>query len=91
MVSVSLRCKGLTDTGYYWEPVANAWSIRPRGHGRAAIVAGGGGFVIEFADPEPRPAPVTTIAWRPAHLVTGVFGSRVADHFGEPPVDYANR
>ena len=72
------RCEGLTDTEYFWEPVANAWSIRPRGHGRAAIAAGGGEFVIDFADPEPSPAPVTTIAWRLAHLITGVFGSRSA-------------
>src|SRR6266702_722350 len=82
------RCEGLTDAEYFWEPVANAWSIRPRGHGRAAIAAGGGDFVIDFADPEPSPAPVTTIAWRLAHLITGAFGSRVGDHFGGPPVDY---
>ncbi len=44
--------------------------------------------MIDFADPEPSPAPVTTIAWRLAHLITGVFGSRVGDHFGGPPVDY---
>ena len=73
---------GLTDAEYFWEPVANTWSIRPRGHGRAAMAFGGGEFVIDFADPEPSPAPVTTIAWRLAHLITGVFGSRVADHFG---------
>jgi hypothetical protein len=82
------RCEGLTDAEYFWEPVANTWSIRPRGHGRAAIAAGGGEFVIDFADPEPSPVPVTTIAWRLAHLITGVFGSRVGDHFGGPPLDY---
>jgi DinB superfamily len=82
------RCEGLTDAEYFWEPVASAWSIRPRGHGRAAIAAGGGDFVIDFADPEPIPVPVTTIAWRLAHLITGVFGSRVGDHFGGPPMDY---
>jgi hypothetical protein len=36
----------------------------------------------------PSPAPVTTIAWRLAHLIVGVFGTRVADHFGGPPIDY---
>jgi hypothetical protein len=82
------RCEGLTDAEYFWEPVASTWSIRPRGHGRAAIAAGGGDFVIDFADPEPSPVPVTTIAWRLAHLITGVFGSRVGDHFGGPPMDY---
>ena len=78
------RYEGLTDAEYFWEPVANCWNIRPRGQGRAAIAAGGGEFVIDFADPEPSPAPVTTIAWRLAHLIIGVFGSRVADHFGGP-------
>jgi len=82
------RCDGLTDAEYFWEPVANTWNIRPRGLGRAALAFGGGEFVIEYADPEPRPAPVTTIAWRLAHLIVGVFGSRVAEQFGGPPVDY---
>jgi hypothetical protein len=44
--------------------------------------------VIDFADPEPIPVPVTTIAWRLAHLITGAFGSRAGDHFGGPPMDY---
>jgi len=81
------RCEGLTDREYLWEPVAGCWNIRPRGQGRAAIAAGGGDFVIDFAYPEPSPAPVTTIAWRLAHLIVGVFGTRVADHFGGPPLD----
>jgi DinB superfamily len=82
------RYEGLTDAEYFWEPVANSWNIHPRGQGRAAIAAGGGEFVIDFAYPEPSPAPVTTIAWRLAHLIVGVFGTRVASHFGGPPVDY---
>jgi hypothetical protein len=83
------RYDGLTDEEYLWEPVDNCWSIHPRGHGRAAIAAGSGDFVIDFAYPEPTPAPVTTIAWRLAHVVVGVLGARVASHFGGPPVDYA--
>ena len=82
------RYEGLTDAEYFWEPAANSWNIRPQGEGRAAIAAGGGDFVIDFAYPEPSPAPVTTIAWRLAHLIVGVFGARVASHFGGPPVDY---
>jgi uncharacterized damage-inducible protein DinB len=31
---------------------------------------------------------VTTIAWRLAHVIVGVFGARVAAHFGGPPTDY---
>jgi DinB superfamily len=71
-----------------WEPVANCWNIHPRGEGRTQIAAGAGNFVIDFAFPEPVPAPVTTIAWRLAHIVVGVFGMRVANHFGGPPVGY---
>ena len=31
---------------------------------------------------------MTTIAWRLAHIIVGVFGARNAGHFGGPPVDY---
>lgn len=82
------RYDGLTDEEYFWEPVSNSWSVRPRGQGTAAIAAGSGPFIIDFAYPEPDPAPVTTIAWRLGHLIVGVFGTRVASHFGGPPADY---
>ena len=49
---------------------------------------GSGEFTIDFAFPEPDPAPVTTIAWRLGHLVVGVLGMRVASHFGGPAHDY---
>ena len=51
------RYDGLSDEEYFWEPVANCWNIRPRGQGRAAIAAGAGEFVIDFAYPEPSPFP----------------------------------
>jgi hypothetical protein len=38
--------------------------------------------------PEPSPAPVTTIAWRLAHIIVGVLAARVAGHFGGPAADY---
>jgi hypothetical protein len=82
------RLEGLTDAEYFWEPVANTWSVRPRGEGRAAIALGGGDLIVDYAQPEPSPAPVTTIAWRLAHIIVGVFGARIAAHFGGPPVDY---
>jgi hypothetical protein len=82
------RLDGLTDDEYLWEPVEHAWSIRPRAAARARAV-GRGGVIIDFDVPEPRPAPVTTIAWRMGHLAIGVFGARAANHFGEPgTVDY---
>ena len=67
---------------------ACCWSIQPRGRSHAPIQAGSGAFTIDFAVPEPDPAPVTTIAWRLGHIIVGVLGARVASHFGGPPVDY---
>jgi len=82
------RWDGLSDREYFWEPVPGMWSVRPRGRGVAEVAAGSGDFIIDFAFPEPSPSPVTTIAWRMGHLLVGVFGSRLASHFGGPPVDY---
>jgi DinB family protein len=82
------RLAGLTDEEYLWEPVPGMWSIRPRGTSTAPIAAGSGDFTCDFAWPEPDPPPVTTIAWRMAHLQVGVFGARVASHFDGAPVGY---
>ncbi|GAA1649993.1 DinB family protein [Catellatospora bangladeshensis] len=79
------RLDGLTDAEYLWEPVAGCWSVRRRADAGATPVHGGGEYGIEFAWPEPDPPPVTTIAWRLAHLIVGVFGQRTANHFGGPP------
>src|SRR5689334_10352702 len=73
------RLEGLTDDEYFWEPVDGCWSIRRRSDT----------WVPDFAYPEPTPAPVTTIAWRLAHMIVGLFGMRNASHFGGPPADYA--
>ena len=43
---------------------------------------------IDFAYPAPQPAPFTTIAWRLAHVIVGVFAMRNHSHFGGPPADY---
>src|SRR3954454_22462500 len=80
---------GLTDAEYFWEPAVGCWNIRPRAEARSLMAVGGGDLVIDFAFPEPVPAPVTTIAWRLGHVIVGVFGMRSAAHFGGPPVDYA--
>jgi hypothetical protein len=81
------RLDGLTDAEYFWEPVAGAWSVRPRGRG-VAMEVGAGDFIIDFALPEPSPPPVTTIAWRLGHVLVGVLGDRNARHFGGPAVSY---
>jgi hypothetical protein len=41
-----------------------------------------GPFTLDLLRPPPSPAPVMTIAWRMAHLIVGVLGTRVAAQFG---------
>lgn len=87
-VAARPRLDGLSDAEYLWEPVEEMWSVRPRGSSAAPIQGGSGDWVIEFAVPEPEPAPVTTIAWRMGHLIVGVFGARNHAHFAGPAMDY---
>jgi len=79
---------GLTDDEYLWEPVPGCWSLRPRAEATSPMAAGLGDVVADFAYPEPKPPPFTTIAWRMGHLAIGVFGMRAANHFGDGEVDY---
>lgn len=69
------RLQGLTDDEYVWQPVPDCWTVHPDGS-------------VDFADPEPTPAPFTTIAWRLAHVIVGVFAMRNHSHFGAPPASY---
>ena len=69
------RLEGLTDDEYLWEPVADCWTVHADGS-------------IDWAWPAPDPAPITTIAWRLAHITVGCFGQRAASHFGGPAVGY---
>jgi hypothetical protein len=82
------RLEGLTDEEYLWEPVADCWSLRPRDAASPWKTAGAGDLVMEYAHPDPSPAPVTTIAWRLAHVMVGCLAARTASHFGGPPADY---
>ena len=82
------RLQGLTDDEYFWEPAQPSWNLRPRDRATTPMAAGAGDLVLDFALPEPVPAPVTTIAWRLGHLIVGVFGTRNANHFGGPPMEY---
>jgi hypothetical protein len=83
------RLDGLTDAEYLWEPAPGAWSLRPRDQASTPLAAGAGDVVADFAYPEPDPAPITTIAWRLAHVSIGVLGTRAANHFGDGGVEYA--
>ena len=69
------RLEGLTDDEYFWRPVPGCWTVHPDGG-------------IDFAYPPPQPEPVTTIAWRLAHVTVGVLAVRNHSHFGGPPADY---
>ncbi|UFU08259.1 DinB family protein [Ruania halotolerans] len=82
------RLADLTDDEYFWSPVPDAWSVRPRGTSTAPVQGGVGDFTIDFAFPEPTPAPLTTIAWRLGHVIVGVLAARNAAHFGAPPASY---
>jgi DinB superfamily len=69
------RLAGLTDDEYFWEPVPGCWTVHPDGS-------------VDFQYPPPQPEPFTTIAWRMAHVIVGVFAMRSHAHFGGPPADY---
>jgi hypothetical protein len=82
------RLDGLTDDEYFWSPVPDAWSVRPRGTSKAPIQVGAGDFTMDYAFPEPVPAAFTTIAWQLGHVIVGVLAARNAAHFGAPAASY---
>jgi DinB superfamily len=79
------RLDGLTDEEFFWEPVPGCWSVRPHGQSAVPGAVGSGEYVLEISYPAPEPPPVTTIAWRLAHVTVAVLGERAAAHFGGPP------
>lgn len=85
------RLEGLTDEELHWEPTPGAWGVRRRGEPAPSTVtlrAGSGDWLVDFGLPEPEPAPVTTIAWRLAHVAVGVLGARAHSHFAGPEASY---
>lgn len=66
------RCEGMADAEYLWQPVAGSWTVH----------AHDGGWRVDWADPDPTPAPVTTIAWRCWHLAVDCLDSYSARLFG---------
>ena len=53
------RLAGLTDGEYFWEPAPGCWTIHRDESGA---------WVADYAEPDPDPAPVTTIGWRLVHV-----------------------
>jgi hypothetical protein len=66
------RVAGLTDDEYFWEPADGCWSLRSDGNGK---------FVLDVAQPEPNPPPLTTLAWRIVHIATAM-STRTSAFFG---------
>ena len=53
------RVQDLTDEEFFCEPVPECWTVRPGADGR---------WHADYAEPDPDPPPLTTIAWRLVHL-----------------------
>ncbi|MCU1388925.1 MAG: hypothetical protein JWL72_2263 [Ilumatobacteraceae bacterium] len=66
------RTVGISEDEYAWEPTAGAWTVRRRD----------GDWLADWADPDPVPAPVTTIAWRCWHIAVDCLDSYSARLFG---------
>jgi hypothetical protein len=86
------RLEGLTDDEYVWEPVPRCWSVRKRGESLAPLALGASDYLIDMAVPtdpgegeELDPAPVTTIAWRLAHIIVGCFVMRLDNWYFDGP------
>jgi hypothetical protein len=77
------RLNGLTDDEYYWMPVSDCWTISRRGASSAPMSLGTAEFTMDFGEPPHDREPVTTIAWRLAHLIVG-FAETNGTHFGGP-------
>ncbi|PMR62457.1 damage-inducible protein DinB [Verrucosispora sp. ts21] len=65
----------LTPEQFRWEPVAHCWTVRRDAAGR---------WVPDWADTEPDPVPVPTVAWLTWHI--GWWWGVALDHLqGRPP------
>jgi hypothetical protein len=53
------RVEGLTDAEFNWEPIPGSWTVRRRESGR---------WAADYEQPDPIPAPFTTIGWRIVHV-----------------------
>jgi hypothetical protein len=77
------RLDGLTDHEYLWQPVPGCWTLRRRGENSTLNSADADAFAMDYTEVLEGPAPVTTIAWRLAHLID-VFGIPTVPHFNGP-------
>lgn len=66
------RLIGLDDDEFLWEPVGGMWSVRQTTEG----------WLVDWQDPDPEPAPITTIAWRMWHIAVDALDSYARRAFG---------
>ena len=71
------RLQGMPAEEYAWAPVDRCWGVHPVG----------ATWVADWADPDPVPAPVTTIAWRCWHIGVDCLDSYSARLFGRRGTD----
>lgn len=74
------RLGEIDDEAYLWEPVSEAWSLRPRDQARTQSTAGLGDWVLEWPS-DSDPPRMRTVAWLVSHL-TDVFFERWEWTFG---------
>ncbi|GAA2760571.1 DinB family protein [Actinopolymorpha rutila] len=78
------RLEGLSDEEYFWEPVHDCWSLRPGPTATGRL----GGLTMDLErDSESVPDPVTTIAWRLAHVTVHILKARTYSVFDDPDSD----
>lgn len=58
----------LTDDEFFWEPTPSTWSVRRKNDCRTPSPFGVGDWLVDFEVPEPRPTPMTSIAWLAWHV-----------------------
>jgi hypothetical protein len=75
------RCNGLTQEEYLWEPVAGCWSVRDND----------GVMSVDHVEPDPEPAPVTTIAWRLWHIGSSCLSGYTQGGLGPWPLPVHDR
>ena len=82
------RLDGMSNEEFCWEPAPAMWSIRKRTDATTPNAYGPGKYVMDFdrsGDPF-APGPVSTIAWRVGHLLSG-FAGRYEWTFGSRSID----
>ena len=75
------RWGGLTQEEYLWEPVKRCWSV----HDHDGVVS------VERVEPDPEPAPVTTIAWRLWHIGSECLAGYTKRGLGPWPLQVHDR